>query len=590
MSNFEDIDDQRDSADDIAHVTHRHIKDPIHNYIPISPTLARFIDTKQFQRLRNIKQLGTTQYVWPGGSHTRFEHSLGVAHLARTMATHLQKSQRELGITDRDVDCVEIAGLCHDLGHGPWSHVWDGIFIPIALAGTGKTWKHEDGSEMMFDYLVRDNNIPISLKDQEFVKALIAGDHSRVPDEKPFLFDIVANKRNGLDVDKFDYIHRDSHMIGEPIHLSLARFVTSARVINNEICYAIKDANNIYEMGQTRFKLHKIFYNHKTATAIEYMIIDALIAAEPVLKIAEDVFKPERFLHLTDHIMSRIEASQEPELAESRAIFDRIHSRDLYKCVDYKVIDWPLRGLFRKHVKPEHIIAAIQGSAEYPISAIEGYDALLASPEAKKLEKADVIVAFSTMHYGMKEKNVLDFVKFYSKSKPNESMKAERGVYSNLMPTYFGEDLLRVYTKKPEYAALVQAGYRAILAKLERDSGGDAPPTLATAGIISSVRLDEAKQSQDPVPTLTPPAHAAETPSTPKAQGSIRDAALLFFAGSKTVAATTPFSNNSFTTVIPSAVPASPTRSVKKGGAGAGGKKRHLDDGVSGDGPLKKRR
>ena len=56
----------------------------------------------------------------------------GVAYLARMMATHLQ-SQPELNITDRDVGCIELAGLCHDLGHGPWSHVWDNTFIPAAL-------------------------------------------------------------------------------------------------------------------------------------------------------------------------------------------------------------------------------------------------------------------------------------------------------------------------------------------------------------------------------------------------------------------------------------------------------------------------
>ncbi|KJA21102.1 hypothetical protein HYPSUDRAFT_1089795 [Hypholoma sublateritium FD-334 SS-4] len=179
-------------------------------------------------------------------------------------AAHPRDSQPELKLTDRDVDCVELAGLCHDLGHGPWSHVWDGSFIPIALAGTGKSWKHEDGSEMMLDYLVSDNNIKIALEDQRFIKALISGERARAPHEKGFLFDIVANKRNGIDVDKLDYFHRDSHMIGDPIHLSLTRFVKSARVINNEICYAIKDANSVYELGQARFKLHKLIYNHKT--------------------------------------------------------------------------------------------------------------------------------------------------------------------------------------------------------------------------------------------------------------------------------------------------------------------------------------
>lgn len=57
----------------------------------------------------------------------------GVAYLARQMAVHVKDTQPELGITDRDVKCVELAGLCHDLGCGPWSHVWDGAYIPSAL-------------------------------------------------------------------------------------------------------------------------------------------------------------------------------------------------------------------------------------------------------------------------------------------------------------------------------------------------------------------------------------------------------------------------------------------------------------------------
>lgn len=109
---------------------------------------------KHFQRLRYIKQLGLSYYVFPGASHNRFEHCLGgfpdlfherdkkrimtcalpgVGYLARLMATHLRDMDHSLGITDQHIECVELAGLCHDLGHGPWSHVWDGIFIPAAL-------------------------------------------------------------------------------------------------------------------------------------------------------------------------------------------------------------------------------------------------------------------------------------------------------------------------------------------------------------------------------------------------------------------------------------------------------------------------
>ncbi|KAF8954102.1 hypothetical protein BDZ97DRAFT_1928819 [Flammula alnicola] len=567
---FEDNDEQIDHPNDISNLFPRLIKDPIHNYIPVCSTLSRFIDTKQFQRLRNIKQLGTTHYVWPGGSHTRFEHCLGVAFLARTMATHLKRSQPELGITDRDINCVEIAGLCHDLGHGPWSHVWDGLFMPEVLKNSDKTWKHEDGSEMMFDYLVRDNEVPISAEDQSFVKALIAGEPSRTPDEKAFLFDIVANKRNGLDVDKFDYIHRDSHMIGDPIHLSLVRLVNSARVLDNQICYDVKDANHIYEICVSRFKLHKIFYNHKTAKAIEYMIIDALIAAEPALHIAESVFSPEKFLHLTDNIMARIEASEDPELAESRAIFDRMHKRDLYKCVDYKVIDWPLRQLFRQHITPKHIVEAVQRLAEDPSSTTEGLG--VSSPtNSARLEVSDVIVDFSTMHYGMKEKNPLDFVRFYSKGNQIvNSSRAERGDYSNLMPQYFAEDLIRVYTKKPEFFGLVQAGYRSILASMQDRTQHDDLDNL----VVPSINLDP----------MAPTPPATEAPSTPRLHS--RNASFSFTAGGGgNGSAATPFSNNSFTTVSPSFAPASPTR------AGRGrSNKRRRDDSPALDATLKRRK
>jgi deoxynucleoside triphosphate triphosphohydrolase SAMHD1 len=104
----------------------------------------------------------------------------------------------------------------------------------------------------------------------------------------------------------------------------------SARVLDNQICYDIKDANHIYEICAMRFKLHKIVYNHKagiihvskelsifllilsSAKAIEYMIIDGLLAAEKYMKIAERIFKPERYVHLTDNILTTIEETESP--------------------------------------------------------------------------------------------------------------------------------------------------------------------------------------------------------------------------------------------------------------------------------------
>jgi hypothetical protein len=105
----------------------KHINDPIHHNIWMENLCLQIIDSPQFQRLHGLKQLGTCFYIFPGATHTRFEHSLGVAHLAERMVKGLMEKQKELGITAQDVLCVKIAGLCHDLGHGPFSHVFDGV-------------------------------------------------------------------------------------------------------------------------------------------------------------------------------------------------------------------------------------------------------------------------------------------------------------------------------------------------------------------------------------------------------------------------------------------------------------------------------
>jgi len=166
------------------------------------------------------------------------------------------------------------------------------------------------------------------------------------------------------------------------------------------------------------------------------MIIDALLAAEPYLRIAERVFDPEKFILLNDSILNTIESSTatvesghflslslsgftlidesvfflyEQELAESRAIVLRIRDRDLYKMVDYKVIEWPFRNVFRTHVTSKNIWEEVKRQAAAdPVP----------DDVASELEEDDVIVDFCTMHYGMKDLNPLRFVKFYSKQDP----------------------------------------------------------------------------------------------------------------------------------------------------------------------------
>ncbi|KAI0285127.1 hypothetical protein BGY98DRAFT_947337 [Russula aff. rugulosa BPL654] len=500
----------------------RSICDNVHGYVTMGPHVWRVVDTRHFQRLRHIKQLGLSYYVWPGASHNRFEHCIGVAYLARQMVVHLKDAQPELDITDREVRCVELAGLCHDLGHGPWSHAWDGGYIPSALkAGylPNGNWQHEDASEMMFDDMMKQYDMDIPRRDVEFIKALIAGDQARCSDEKSFLFEIVANKRNGIDVDKFDYIARDTRAIGDNQNLSLTRLISSARVIEDQICYDSKDANQIYELCYTRFSLHKRIYNHKTAKAIEHMIVDAMLAAEPYLKIASYINDPKKYLGLTDDIKTEIQRSQAPELLEAQKILERIQNRDLYRCVDYKVFDWEHRELLEENVTPAGIVAAAKKESSTRVKLptpgvdpeIDNEENIITPEDIRDLTPDKVIVTFSTMHYGMKDKNPLEFVKFYPKTRPNECFRAQRGDLSLLMPNKFGEVLLRVYTKDVRFFGIVQAGYRSLVERMsalseptsidvqgsESDGIIERPRTPRTASRVSSFNKSFSVESGD---------------------------------------------------------------------------------------------
>ena len=116
------------AAAESSHGSSRELKeilDRLYGPIYLESLLVRVLDTPQYQRLAEIKQLGGSSYVYPSANHTRKEHSIGVAHLAGVAATHLRTSQPELRIDDEDILCVKLAGLVHDIGHGPFSHMFE---------------------------------------------------------------------------------------------------------------------------------------------------------------------------------------------------------------------------------------------------------------------------------------------------------------------------------------------------------------------------------------------------------------------------------------------------------------------------------
>ncbi|XP_034063432.1 deoxynucleoside triphosphate triphosphohydrolase SAMHD1 [Gymnodraco acuticeps] len=448
--------------------------DPIHGHVELHPLLVKIIDTPQFQRLRNLKQLGGTYYVFPGASHNRFEHSIGVGHLAGRLVEALNERQPELLISRRDILCVQIAGLCHDLGHGPFSHMFDSKFIPTARPGI--SWKHEKASLSMFDYLVKDNGLKpvmeqhglVLPEDLDFIKEQIAGPPNSVsvqdkkwpykgrPEDKSFLYEIVANKRNGIDVDKWDYFARDCYHLGIKNNFDHGRFIKFARVCEvdgqKHICTRDKEVGNLYDMFHTRNCLHRRAYQHKVGNIIETMITEAFLKADKHIQIegsegrkftlSTAIDDMEAYTKLTDHVFERILHSSSPELAESRQILRNIVCRRLYKCLGQTQAEQPLS------VTPETIRKWEEDLAE---------SLRQSGSNDGSLQPEDFVVSVIYMDYGMKDKNPINNVRFYCKDDLSKAIQIRKNQVSKLLPEQFAEQLIRVYCKKTDDRSLEAA-------------------------------------------------------------------------------------------------------------------------------------
>ncbi|XP_007932932.1 deoxynucleoside triphosphate triphosphohydrolase SAMHD1-like [Orycteropus afer afer] len=413
------------------------INDPIHGHIEFHPLLIRIIDTPQFQRLRYIKQLGGSYYVFPGASHNRFEHSLGVGYLAGCLVRVLHEKQPELQITERDMLCVQIAGLCHDLGHGPFSHLFDGRFIPLACPEV--KWTHEQASVKMFEHLVDSNGLRevmehyglIPKEDVYFIKELIIGPlescnqesvwtYKGRPKEKSFLYEIVANKRNGIDVDKWDYFARDCHHLGIQNNFDHKRFIKFARVCEvdkkKHICTRNKEAWNLYDMFHIRNCLHRRAYQHRVGNIIETMITDAFLEADPHIEITGAEGKKYHISTAIDDMEAFTKLTVPVSLSPLAV--------EVFLFEEYKNLPQQVAGA-KSHVSQQD-----------------------------ELEPKDLVVDVINMDYGMKDKNPIDHVYFYCKDNPTEAYKIDKHQISQLLPERFAEQLIRVYCKKTDKKSL----------------------------------------------------------------------------------------------------------------------------------------
>jgi HD superfamily phosphohydrolase len=226
------------------------------------------------------------------------------------------------------------------------------------------------------------------------------------------------------------------------------RLMKFSKVLDGDICFSAKEVYNLYEMFHTRYSLHKQVYSHRVGKACEYMITDALLEADPVLKISEMIYDREQYGNLTDSIVRTIESSRDPLLQASRDIIKRLRQRKLYKFVD-EILLQPEQ--FDKVIITEEDIASCSPSG--------------------KLRPSDIIIHNLAINYAMKDKNPVDNVRFYQQGNPSPfNIKKEQ--VSLLIPDTFQEKSVRLYVRDESNAADAHEAFQKNLKRLKVDIMG----------------------------------------------------------------------------------------------------------------------
>ncbi len=305
------------------------INDPILGFIGVTELEKRVIDSEPYQRLRRIKQLSGGHFVYPTAEHTRFGHCLGAMHLASRLG---EKLLPHLGLGDDDLQEVRVASLLHDIGHGPFSHVFEEVLLEH------RGMNHED----MTEWIIEESVVGDLLSDFGIVPSrvadLVRGRRKKKVDA--VLAGIVAGQ---IDADKMDYLVRDSFYCGVNYGL-----IDQDRLLDNveigedyAMEFSLATRGTLEAFLVARYEMFMNVYYHKTVRSVEVMLVKLMTAANDVLQLV-DFGSPEEFLKLDDiSVVSRIrkvDPSESAEAAEALEMVRRLDSRVLYKPAFEKIL------------------------------------------------------------------------------------------------------------------------------------------------------------------------------------------------------------------------------------------------------------
>ena len=344
------------------------LRDPVHGLIVFDKddALARLawklINTQEFQRLRRIKQLGVSEFVFPGAVHTRFAHSIGVFHTARGLVRIIEREATTDRPFDQDrADVAIIAALLHDLGHGPFSHTFEEVQESHGIVKRHEEWTAE---------IIRNPEGEIRPLLEAYRGGMTEEVSALLAAEDPIdIYHAVVS--SSFDADRLDYLQRDRLMTGTGAgaidfdwlmqHVRVADIVIAAPEgdpLETKVATFCLDAKALPAAEQfllSRYTLHEQVYLHKTTRCIEAMIgrllkrladvtedpgtVASLTGLEPdhalLRYFARDGATIGNYLWLDDCVITgsleRMQRGQDPVIAD---LAGRLRERRLYKTLD----------------------------------------------------------------------------------------------------------------------------------------------------------------------------------------------------------------------------------------------------------------
>jgi len=268
------------------------IRDSVYGDISLNKFEERIMDMPQFQRLRRIKQLGLISLIYPGATHTRFEHSVGTMNLGSKLAT-------ELDLPEDDIELIRASALLHDIGHGPFSHVSEGVL----------SFPHEQLTE----YVVTKTSMRDLLEEKFDVNEIVD-----IVNGRGYLGPIVSGE---LDVDRMDYLLRDSHNTGVAYGVIDYERIISNLKLEDGLILDMKGVQAAEGALVSRYFMYPSVYQHHTTRIVNSMFRRALkkVIDEKIIN-ENDIYKYDDadiisiFRHCeneyANNIMSRLDTRQ----------------------------------------------------------------------------------------------------------------------------------------------------------------------------------------------------------------------------------------------------------------------------------------